>query len=545
MDNRQNGVRRPIPSPSSPSLVSLRRTAASAGDQPPLVLVFVLAFGLTALPVFLHAFGQPLALAVCAALAAAAAMTIEAQVPVIVLTATIFQNVFVSIASVNYTDIHDLDPMKSYNFVTTVVTWLVVMAGFFNRWRSFSPFTRRMIFASCALLAIYGVYFLAGVLINPHSAVVYMRNIGTPILLFQMFLIVAARHELALPRLVVVLLGLMIGAGYTEVLAHDLWLDLTNGWHYLALSYADNASSLKTLDEANRSGVVPVNLVDYGRTDLFNSPMFAALHLTVLRLEGPNLHSISFGYALAALLSFAAIHRRRAAALLAAPLLLLTSAKGPLMLAVFTLVFHEAARRWDPRTALKILALALAAFAVFALAFGFRNGDYHVLGLIGGLNGFIKNPVGHSLGEGGNLSFASFNVIDWSKFQREGAADVAVESAVGVMLFQLGVAAVAAFAFYAWIARTALSLFEHARAPALAFATGAIATTMVNGLFQEEAYFAPLALGLVMGLAGLSLGAADRALAARKPQGAPAPRLRVSQAAGNGAGFSRPAAMRS
>ncbi len=520
--------------------MSPRPIAATTGGQSPLALVFALAFGLTALPVFLHTFGQPLALAVCATLAAAAAVTIEAQIPVVVLTATIFQNVFVSIASVNYADIHDLDPMKSYNFVTTVVMWLVVMAGFLNRWRSFSSFTRRMIFASCALLAVYGVYFLAGLPINPRSAVVYLRNIGTPILLFQMFLVVAARHELALPRIVAVLLGLMIGAGYVEFLAHDLWLDLTNGWHYLALSYADNASSLKTLDEANRSGVVPVNLVDYGRTDLFNSPLFAALHLTVLRLEGPNLHSISFGYALAALLSFAAIHRRWAVALLAAPLLLLTSAKGPLMLAVFTLAFHEAARRRDPRTALKILALALAAFAVFALVVGFRSGDYHVLGLIGGLNGFVKNPIGHSLGEGGNLSFASFNVIDWSKFQREGAADVAVESAVGVMLFQLGVAAFAAFAFYAWIARTALSLFERTRAPALAFAVGAIATTLVNGLFQEEAFFAPLALGLVMGLAGLSLGAADRALAATE-----APRPRVSQAARNGAGFSRPAAMRS
>ncbi len=542
MDNRQNGMWRPTPSPMSPSPMSTRRPPVTTADQLPLVFVF--AFGLTALPVFLHILGQPLALAVCAALAVAAAWTIEAHVPVVVLTATIFQNVFVSIASVNYTDIHDLDPIKSYNFVTTVVIWLVVMARFLNRWRSFSPFTRRMIFTSCGLLAIYGVYFLVGVLINPRSAVVYMRNIATPILLFQMFLVVSARHELALPRIVAILLGLMIGAGYFEFLAHDLWLDLTNGWHYLTLSYADNASSVKTLQEAERSGVVPVNLVDYGRTDLFNSPLFAALHVTVLRLEGPNLHSISFGYALAALLSFAAIHKRWAAALLAAPLLFLTSAKGPLLLAVFTLAFYEVARRWNPRTALKILALALAAFAIFALAFGFKSGDYHVLGLIGGVNGFMKNPIGHSLGEGGNLSFASFNVIDWSKFQREGAADVAVESAVGVMLFQLGVAAAAAFAFYAWIARTALSLFERTRAPALAFAVGALATTLVNGLFQEEAYFAPLALGLVMGLAGLSLGAADRALVAASSHGLLAQRPRVSKTPRHGAGFSRPAAMR-
>jgi hypothetical protein len=33
---------------------------------------------------------------------------------------------------------------------------------------------------------------------------------------------------------------------------------------------------------------------------------------------------------------------------------------------------------------------------------------------------------------------------------------------------------------------------------------------VVNGLFQEEAYFAPLALAMFLGLAGMILGAAAR-----------------------------------
>jgi len=42
------------------------------------------------------------------------------------------------------------------------------------------------------------------------------------------------------------------------------------------------------------------------------------------------------------------------------------------------------------------------------------------------------------------------------------------------------------------------------------YATGcfAILAIMANGVFQEEAIFAPLALGIVMGLAGLLLGRA-------------------------------------
>jgi hypothetical protein len=41
---------------------------------------------------------------------------------------------------------------------------------------------------------------------------------------------------------------------------------------------------------------------------------------------------------------------------------------------------------------------------------------------------------------------------------------------------------------------------------------------LVNGLFQEEAYFAPLALGLLMAIVGMTLGATDRVMAARLRQ---------------------------
>ena len=49
---------------------------------------------------------------------------------------------------------------------------------------------------------------------------------------------------------------------------------------------------------------------------------------------------------------------------------------------------------------------------------------------------------------------------------------------------------------------------------------------LTNGLFQEEAWFAPLALGLVLAFAGLTFGAVDRRLApliqpARDDAGAP------------------------
>ncbi len=541
MDHRKrDGLRLSALSPGA----SLR-APATLSDPLPLTLAFTLAFVITGLPIFLHLVSQPLAVAVCALLAFGVAWTLESQAPVIVLTANIFQNVFVALVSVYYSDIHAMTPLKSYSFVTTVVVWFAVMARFLNARQSYSPFVRRMIYASSALLAIYGVYFVGGLAVNPRNSIIYLRNIGLPILMFQMFLLVAARHELALPRIVAILLGLLIVAGYLELFAPNIWLSLTNGWHYLSLLFADRPTSLPELKAAESSGHVAAGLLDYSKINLFNSHFFARLHITVQRLDGPNFHSISFGYLLAALLPFAAIHKRGALALLAAPLLFMTSAKGPLLLAIFTLAYCEAARRWDARLALKGLLAALAVFAVFVFRSGLANGDYHVLGLLGGVHGFLRDPLGHTLGQGGNLSIPDFAALNWSKFQHQGAADVAVESAVGVMLFQLGVASVAAFAFYAWIARTALRIYEKTKAPALAFAVGAIVVTMVNGLFQEEAYFAPLALGLVMGLVGLSLGATDRIIADSPAIPDAAPPTRRFAFSRRGAGrVLRPEAMR-
>jgi hypothetical protein len=74
----------------------------------------------------------------------------------------------------------------------------------------------------------------------------------------------------------------------------------------------------------------------------------------------------------------------------------------------------------------------------------------------------------------------------------------------------MGVAAAAVLAIYGFVARVAWRLYRAFRAPTLAFATVSIATILVNGLFQEEALFAPLAMGFAMALAGLSFGSVDR-----------------------------------
>lgn len=482
---------------------------ATHGTWPRLALAFGLAFLITGLPIFLHLVAQPLAIAFCVAAAIMVVRWDEQDIPIVVLTASIFQNVFVSLASSHFSDSVDIEPLKSYNFVTTVSLWLAIAVGFVKEPCAYSPFVRKLIVASVGMLAVVGVYFIGGLALNPRNAIIYVRNIGLPVLMFQMFLLVAAKHKLPLPGVMSALLILVAICGYAELLFTDLWLKATNGWSYLTLLSAKRLVDPEEISKAAQGGHVVTSVLDYASSTFLNIGLPDDLNFMVQRLQGPNFHPISFGYLLATLVAFAALHRRKLIAALAAPLLILTSAKGPLALIFGVLAIFVLARRRGSRTAIVTLAGVLLAYAIFAFRSGLSHGDYHVLGLLGGLNGFLKWPIGHSLGDGGNLSMTEFDV-DWEKAQREGAADLAVESAVGVLFYQLGLAAAAVLLFYAWIVSIAWRLFDITRAPALALAGSAVAITLVNGIFQEEAYFAPLALGLVMAITGAALGATDR-----------------------------------
>jgi len=477
--------------------------------------MFAFSLALTALPVCVHLLGQPAAFAVCILTAAGAALMFEEHAYVLILVANIFQNVFVTLISPNFSDIAEIEPIKIYSVITTGVIWAMTTYGFWLNRTSYSFFVRRLMYASTAIVVLAAVYFVIGIPINSRSATIYMRNISLPLLLLQSFLLIASKHNINAPRAIVIILYAVILCGYVELFANDIWLTITNGWYYLSLFYAQRLVSHQEIKSAADAGMVIASLSDYTSSELFNTPLLADWQIRVHRLSGPNFHPISFGYLLAILAAFAAVHGRRLPALLALPVLLMTNAKGPLLLAMFTVAFYEVARRRTDTLAMTGLAAALAAYAVFAFATGLSHGDFHVLGLLGGVNGFLQNPLGHSLGEGGNLSIDDFSSIDWSKFQHAGAADIAVESGVGVLLYQMGVASLAVIAFYVWLVWILWRLYAASRAPALAFAVGAVATTLVNGLFQEEAYFAPLALALALGLTGLSLGAADRRLRPR------------------------------
>jgi hypothetical protein len=486
-----------------------RGWAARALD---LALLTGLAFAITGAPIVLHQIGQPLAIAFCLTASCFVALYFERAAPVVLLVSYLFQTMFVAMASPYAAQYSDLDALKAYNFITTIGLWTTLTARLaLDRGRA-SPFVWRMILASAAILALAGLFFILGLPIDSRGASIYLRNIGLPILLFQICLLVSSRYELAMRETAALMLGLMVACGYFELLAIRHWLDITNGWTYWDLASAARRQTVEFDREARTSGMVVGDTIDLLSTSLFNTSLLNDWHIRVVRLQGPNFHPISFGYGLAVLSAFVAVHGRLLLPLAAVPLLLVIGAKGALALLFLSLAFCFVSRFYRGALLPAGLGAALALYAAFAYFTGLQTGDFHVLGLIGGINGFLADPAGHTLAEGGNLS-TNFAGIDWEKYQHEGATDIAVESAAGVLLYQMGVAGLAVIAIYLWLARTAWRLFQALGAPALALTASSIVIILVNGLFQEEAWFAPLALGLALAFAGLTLGAVDRRLA--------------------------------
>src|SRR5207237_518020 len=207
--------------------------------------------------------------------------------------------------------------------------------------------------------------------------------------------------------------------------------------------------------------------------------------------------------------------------LAALPLLVLCGVKGPLILLVFVAFAWISTRLLGAVLTLLLTFLALTAYAVLAIRLGLQIGDYHVIGFMGGWHGFLDRPLGRGLGVGGNLSDGYFS-IDWTAAQQAGTMDGAVESAIGVLLYQMGVAALVPLGFYLAMGLKAWRLYASSGLLTQGLAGFGIMVVLFNGIFQEEALFAPPALGLLCCLLGLVIGNHSRQQTARPDHSLPA-----------------------
>jgi hypothetical protein len=300
-----------------------------------------------------------------------------------------------------------------------------------------------------------------------------------------------------------------ICCGSFELIAPETWLTIVHGWTYWDLVFAYEREGGLWVRRALDGAPVVTGVLDLLRTDLFNASWISDRTISIVRLQGPNFHTISFGYGLALLGVFAMALGNWVQVLIVSVLLIFVSAKGPMILFILSVALLLLARPLSGRVIWATLAGFSMIYVLTGLYVGQLTGDYHVLGFWGGVSGFLRWPLGHTLGQGGNLS-TNFAGIDWNRFQFEGTSDIAVESGVGVLLFQMGLAGLLLIGVYFWISRLCWKLYERTRSPVAAASAFAIPIVVINGIFQEEALFSPLALALLMLLTGATIGSADR-----------------------------------
>jgi hypothetical protein len=459
----------------------------------------------------LHALSPAVAIGALALVACAIVAAAPGYAPAIAIFVLLFQNLFVSILSPFIADPSALEFIKGYNFLDCSVMWLATLALYVARRRNNSPEVNRLMIASTGVLGVVMLYFVIGFVENGLAATIYLRNIVLPLFLFQLALLTAASFEVRITPVLVAIAALFLLCGYVELMFRDFWLAITNGHAYWMFDEIKATNSGSWEREMRATGQVLVDLKDRFSFSFLNTPLLEGLGLSnILRVFGPTLSAISYAYGVCFFILFLFSVKRPWLATAAIPLAIFCSVKGALIMVLFVAAAWMLTRLIGAVATLGLGLAALVVYAAFGIYLGLQIGDYHVIGFMGGWNGFLQQPFGRGLGAGGNLS-ENFASIDWSAAQQAGAVDGAVESAVGVLLYQMGFAALVPLAFYAMIGLRTWRLYARSGILTQGLVAFGIFVILVNGLFQEEALFAPPALGMLTCLAGLVIGNAVRA----------------------------------
>jgi hypothetical protein len=509
------------------TMTAARRTFAgvrpmlSSGATPGATSTLLLAVIATALPVLLHLVAPALAIATCVLLGLLIASFAAPATIIVLIFSYLFQNLFVALVSPTIDTMEQFNQIRAYNFILTAVIWFAVAYTYWTSRVDFSKGFRDIIDVTTAALCLIGVYFVLGAAQNPQGALVYVRNIAAPFLLFQIFAIVAYRNRMSMSGAMLAMAVVAVAYGYFELFTHDALLSVINGDDYLSWRTKQDRDAGVWVRELQENGRVIRSYLDTLVVDFLNTPFLSGLDLKFYRILGPNFHFISYAYALTFFVIVLTATGRPWFAIITFPLLLIIGSKGALILATIVLCAIVVLRFCSPTVALGTLVALLVAYVLGGIATGIAVQDYHVIGFIGGLKGFVSQPLGRGLGIGGNLSL-DMTTINWSKSQQLGHTDVAVESAVGVLLYQMGVFGAGLLAVMAWLALKLWRIYRRTRDRLFAVGACSILTIMANGIFQEEALFSPLALGMILGIAGLLLGRAYRVPETRPRANSPA-----------------------
>lgn len=401
-----------------------------------------------------------------------------------------YQNIAISMASSSF-DFTLYHGVQGISFALTITISTVAACRLWGTQRN-----RRALILIAAIGAVILAYTAFGAMQSSlESAAVYFRSSIVGILGLLIGWDVGREHsyrDVGLCFLISMALGVVLTVCEAAApLAYYDWIDAQN---YYRLKYGA-AMSNPDLDFRSAQDVLA-----YLSRSFFNIGGFG---IESVRFGGPNMHSVSYAY----LMSIGAIVAASLGiywfAALLLPLIVLIGVKGAAIVLAATVGLWSVGRAFGGAALCIFGAILGVAYIALVISYGLSVGDYHVIGLMGGVDGFLRNPLGHGIGVGGNLSSSVTSTdlaVDWNDFQRYGA-DQALESAIGVLLYQMGIGAIAVM-YALWIPFRAV--IRDFRRPAGLVAL-AIAVVTVNGLFQEEA-FSPYSLGILTLFAGVLSG---------------------------------------
>ncbi|MEP3232313.1 MAG: hypothetical protein ABJO30_05760 [Hyphomicrobiales bacterium] len=423
-----------------------------------------------------------------------------------VLIAMIFQNTFVALVSPSIDTTTSFNIVRGYNFLILCGTWGISVLMYLFHFKGQNSELDRLSNVVFILLGIIGVYFLIGFVQNPLGAVIYLRSVATAVMLFHVCLIIFGFFKPRFTPVMTMITLAIILIGYVELFFVNEWNRLINGESFWNLTFIDGRNSLIWDRDARERGIVVKSIFDVFTVDLFNTPLLADLKISIRRLLGPNLHPISFAYIIGFFLAFSLYRGKFILAALLLPLLIFTNAKGPIILLVLVSFAWIAAQLFGHRFAFFSLLAAVFAYICLGVIVGLSIGDYHVLGFMGGVYNFFEFPIGRGIGTGGNLA-TNFAELDWSAYQAAGRTPIAIESAVGVLLYQLGFGAFLYLGICGWFAWKTVQVGAKTGQSVHLVAGFMLLVILANGVFQEEALFSPLAFGFIMAFNGMILGA--------------------------------------
>ena len=406
---------------------------------------------------------------------------------IVFLQVLLYQNVLVSIFSPGMSH-NSYVALSGSSFISAVV-----VAGMFSvdLLRSQDARIKRLSQYAFAAIAVAAAYMAIGAAVqSPVGAIISFRSVSA--MLFS--LLIGLRlgsswgyRTAAICFLLAVFMGLIMSA--LEIADPAWYLDLVNAKDFFNLKNAGLMADRYLFDAHS--------VIETQTGAWFNSPLVSGGEGS-FRFGGPNMHSISYAY----VLSIAELVLMSLGRFELVPVLLAFSisagVKGPTVLFAITTALYI---MWHLTRSKPLLVAATLGFSAFYTIYGIRTGisigDFHALGFMGGVYGFLSNPLGHGLGAGGNLG-TTVSRAYWEKMQHAGAADVGLESAVGVMLYQMGIGSIAIFAALVRLLQKApigTSPRPGATPTDLLFIGLWIGLT--NGVFQEEAY-SPYAVGLLV-----------------------------------------------